>query len=129
MKKIFSFVLTNQKTPAIILLASWNCGNGGMADAHGSGPCAGNSMRVQVPFSALASSRLESFLQTTFFIFCLHLFLCSLTLFQNRDMIASTAGKCPADEQSFGGVSSNISETRHMVEKPIHIRRKADAAE
>ena len=24
-----------------------------MADAHGSGPCAGNSVRVQVPFSAL----------------------------------------------------------------------------
>ena len=29
------------------------CGSGGMADAHGSGPCVGNNMRVQVPSSAL----------------------------------------------------------------------------
>ncbi len=27
-------------------------GSGGMADAHGSGPCVGNNMRVQVPSSA-----------------------------------------------------------------------------
>ena len=27
--------------------------DGGMADAHGSGPCGSNTMRVQVPFSAL----------------------------------------------------------------------------
>ncbi len=39
------------------------CGSGGMADAHGSGPCVGNNMRVQVPSSAFEmkkSSRLQS---------------------------------------------------------------------
>ena len=29
------------------------CRSGGMADAHGSGPCVGNNMRVQVPSPAL----------------------------------------------------------------------------
>ena len=32
------------------------CGSGGMADAHGSGPCVGNNMRVQVPSPALELS-------------------------------------------------------------------------
>ena len=30
------------------------CRNGGMADAHGSGPCVSNNMWVQVPFPALS---------------------------------------------------------------------------
>ena len=46
-------MLTNAKTSATISLVDKTCGSGGMADAHGSGPCAGNSVRVQVPFSAL----------------------------------------------------------------------------
>ena len=33
------------------------CRSGGMADAHGSGPCVGNNMRVQVPSPALDSTR------------------------------------------------------------------------
>ena len=32
------------------------CRNGGMADAHGSGPCDSNIMRVQVPSPALLST-------------------------------------------------------------------------
>ena len=32
------------------------CRSGGMADAHGSGPCVGNNMRVQVPSPALELS-------------------------------------------------------------------------
>ena len=40
----------------IIIVA---CRSGGMADAHGSGPCVGNYMRVQVPSSALDMEALE----------------------------------------------------------------------
>ena len=42
-----------------------------MADAHGSGPCVGNNMRVQVPSSALDMEALE-YRSTSelFFFFC-----------------------------------------------------------
>ena len=36
------------------------CRSGGMADAHGSGPCVGNNMRVQVPSPALEFSNATS---------------------------------------------------------------------
>ena len=37
----------------VIIIIHVACRSGGMADAHGSGPCVGNNMRVQVPSPAL----------------------------------------------------------------------------
>ena len=44
------------------------CGSGGMADAHGSGPCVGNNMRVQVPSSALELKALHEKSWRAFFM-------------------------------------------------------------
>ena len=49
------------------------CGSGGMADAHGSGPCVGNNMRVQVPSSALDFKVFHVVAWNTFFRFYLRL--------------------------------------------------------
>ena len=57
--KNFQNCVDKSKKSVIMFLASQNCGNGGMADAHGSGPCVGNNMRVQVPFSARTDSSPE----------------------------------------------------------------------
>ena len=40
----------------VIIIIHVACRSGGMADAHGSGPCVGNNMRVQVPSPALELS-------------------------------------------------------------------------
>ena len=45
------------------------CGSGGMADAHGSGPCVGNNMRVQVPSSALSEKEKPKALSLRLFLF------------------------------------------------------------
>ena len=37
-----------------------------LADAHGSGPCGSNTMRVQVPFSALKKLEIQSVLSFFF---------------------------------------------------------------
>ena len=53
-----------------------------MADAHGSGPCVGNNMRVQVPSPALKKTsnlRLDVFLMSYDFI-CFFRFLFSYIL-------------------------------------------------
>ena len=44
------------------------CGSGGMADAHGSGPCVGNNMRVQVPSSAFETKHPRCLWHRGFFV-------------------------------------------------------------
>ena len=44
-----------------------------LADAHGSGPCGSNTMRVQVPFSAVDGANLNQAIGSGFAPFCVGL--------------------------------------------------------
>ena len=49
MKNFHDFLLTSKKKYDIVIK---HAGMAELADAHGSGPCGSNTMRVQVPFPA-----------------------------------------------------------------------------